>query len=140
MGVVAETVHQLPDVLVDHCVLGDARRPAIELLAARELPVEQKVCNFQIGCLLGKLVDGIATIAQYPLVAIDERYRAAAGGRVLEGGVIAQEPKVVLGHFDLAKVHGVHGAGGNRNRILAARPIIDNREVIWGHRLSLQAG
>ena len=49
MGVVAEALHQLLDVLVDERVVRDLVGPVIELVAARQLAEEEQVGGLEIG-------------------------------------------------------------------------------------------
>jgi hypothetical protein len=75
---------------VDHGVAGDVGDPLIQLVGAGQLAVQQEVGDLQEAALFGKLLDGVAAVAQDSPVAIEEGDGALAGGRVQECGIVAE--------------------------------------------------
>ena len=57
VGVVAEGLGQLLDVLVDEGVVGDVIDPAIELGLGGELAEDQQVGDLEVGGVLAELLD-----------------------------------------------------------------------------------
>jgi hypothetical protein len=70
------------------------------------------------------LLDGVAAVLQDPLLAVDERDRALAGGGVHEAGVVDGEAGLVLVGADLADVGGPDGAVGDRDVVLLAGAVV----------------
>src|SRR5438874_423688 len=80
--VVAEPLHELLDVLVEHRVQRDLARPRLQLRLGGELAEKNQVGGFEVVAVLGQLLDRIAAIEEDPLVAVDERDGAPAVRRV----------------------------------------------------------
>jgi hypothetical protein len=91
MGVVLKPLHQLLDVLVQQGVLRDFVGPGLELFFGGQLSEEDQVRGFEIGAVLGQLLDGIPAIPEDALVAVDLGNRAPAGRGVEEGRVVGRE-------------------------------------------------
>jgi len=92
MRVVAESLHELLEVLVQERVVRDLLRPRVELVLGRQLPVDEEVRRLQVRALLRELVDRLAAVAQDPGVAVDVRDAARDGRRVEERRVVARGP------------------------------------------------
>ena len=72
MGVVVESVDEpLAHVLVDERVMGDVEHPLIELRLVGELTVQQEVRHFEVGRVLGQLLDRVAAVAQDAGIAVE---------------------------------------------------------------------
>ncbi len=83
MGVVVEAIHEpLAHVLVDERVMGDVRGPGVELFGVRELAVQQQVGHFEIGRVLGELLDRVAAVAEDARVSRRETVIALADAAV----------------------------------------------------------
>src|SRR6185436_16450964 len=89
----------------------DLAREARELLARRQLAVEQQPRDLEEGALLGELLDRVSAVAQDPLLAVDEADGGAARPGVAVAGVERDQARVlaqardvdralVLGPFD----------------------------------------
>ena len=85
-----ETIDEtLAHVFVNERVLGDVGLPAIELYGVGEFAVEQQVRHFEIGAVLGELLDGVTAMAQDARIAVEigDRTLACSGlhvGRVVD--------------------------------------------------------
>ena len=121
VGVVAEALHELLDVLVDEGVVGDLEDPLVELLARGQLAVDQQVGDLEVDGLLAELLDRVAAVLEHAGLAVDVGDRAAAGGGVRERRVIGHQPEVVLGDLDLAEVHRLDRAVGDLDLVALAR-------------------
>ena len=105
VGVVAEALEELLEVLVDEGVVGDVVDPAVELGPGRQLAEDQQVGDLEEGGALAELLDRVAAVFEDPGLAVDVGDRGAAGGRVGEGRVVGHHPEFVLVDLDLAQVH-----------------------------------
>src|SRR5262249_739627 len=76
--VVVKAVYELLDVLVDQRVVSDVTRPFLQLWARRQFAVQDQVGHFQVTAVLGKLLDGVAAVAQNAAVAVNESDTAPA--------------------------------------------------------------
>ena len=117
VGVVAEALEELLQVLVDEGVVGDVVDPAVELRPGRQLAEDQQVGDLEEGGALAELLDRVAAVFEDPRLAVDVGDRRAAGGGVGEGRVVGHHPEFVLGDFDLAQVHRPHGPVGDRQLV-----------------------
>jgi hypothetical protein len=120
MRIVMEAIDELLDVLVHEGVVGDLVRPHGRLILARDLAIQEQVGDVQEGRLPGRFLDGITAIAQDCAVAVDVGDGAAAARGVQKRRIVGQDPEVVVGHLDLAKVDRADGAIDNRDLIAAA--------------------
>jgi hypothetical protein len=80
MRVAAETAIEIVHLLVHH---GVPRHQLVELgklLLVGQFAVKQQVTHFDVAAFLGQLVDRVAAIKQFALVAVDIGDRAVAGG------------------------------------------------------------
>ena len=105
VGVVAEALEELLEVLVDEGVVGDVEDPAVELGRGRQLAEDQQVGDLEEGRALAELLDRVAAVFEDAGVAVDVGDRGAAGGGVGEGRVVGHHPEFVLVDLDLAQVH-----------------------------------
>ena len=65
MSVIVESVDKaLAHVFVDHGVVCDIELPCAQFCCRGQLPVNQKVRDFEKGGVLGELFDGVAAIPQ----------------------------------------------------------------------------
>ena len=109
MGVAPESAVEEAELLVDHRVVDDAPAELRHLRGPRKVAIEQEVADLEEVAALGQLFDGIATIEQDALVAVDEGNLAFAACRRHEGRVVRE----VAGFgVELANVEdgGPHGA------------------------------
>jgi hypothetical protein len=118
MGVVGEALHELLDVLVDHGVHRDLMRPVRELARRRQFAEEDQVRGFEIGALLGELLDGITAIQEDAVVAIDVGDAAAARRGVHERRVVGRETLIVGVGLDLLEIGRADRAVGDRHLVL----------------------
>ena len=72
-------LEELLHVLVDQRVPPQPGAEVLELLFVGQLAVDQQVADLDEGRLLRELLDGVAAVAEDPLLAVDEGDRAAAG-------------------------------------------------------------
>ena len=75
----AEEVQQ---VLVQERILGKERAEVPELFLRGELSVNQEPCGLGEGGLLGKVLDGVASVAEDALFAVNKRNGALGAARV----------------------------------------------------------
>ena len=109
VGVVAEGLEEVLDVLVDEGVVGDVEDPPLELLLGRQLAEDQQVRHLEIARVLAELLDRDPAVLEDALLAVDERDRRAARRGVRERRVVGHEAEVVVGDLDLAEVHRPDG-------------------------------
>ena len=132
MGIVPETLHQLRDVGVQHRVQRDFLRPAAQLVVAWQFTEQNQVRRLEKVAVFGELFDGVATVEQDALVAVDEGDAASARSGVHERRVVGHHAELVGGDLDLAQIHGADGAVLDRNVVLFAGSIVGDRQRI-GH-------
>jgi hypothetical protein len=65
--VVAERVHELPDVLVHEGVEGDVVRELVELRRVGSSPLISRYAHLEEARFLGQLLDGVAAVPRMPL-------------------------------------------------------------------------
>jgi hypothetical protein len=87
MRVLGQRAEEALEVLVEHRVDRDRAHEVVELLAGRQLPVDQEIGDLEEGALRGELLDRDAAVAQDPLLAVDERDRAATRAGVRIAGI-----------------------------------------------------
>ena len=124
VGVVAEALEELLQVLVDVGVVGDVEGPAVELGPGRQLAEDQQVGDLEEGRALAELLDRVAAVFEDAGVAVDVGDRGAAGGGVGEGRVVGHQPEFVLVDLDLAQVHAAHGAVLDRQLVGLAGAVV----------------
>jgi len=111
---------------VDHGVERDLADPLLELGLGGQLAEQNEVGYIEVGAFFRQLLDGVATVAQDALVAIDEGDRASARGGVHEGGIVGHEPEVLGPGLDLSQVHGPNGPVVNGDLIGGLGALVDN--------------
>ena len=92
--VVAEAVEELRHVRVHVGVEAHLLLPRLELVARRQLALEQEPRRLEEARVLGELLDRVAAVAQDAGVAVDERDPAARRGGVEEGRVVRHQPQL----------------------------------------------
>ena len=132
MGVVGEALHELLDVLVHHGVHGDLVGPRLQLVGGRQLAEQDQIGGLEERALVGELLDRVAAIHQHALVAVDVGDLAAARRGVHERRVVGSEAEVVVARLDLAQIHRLDGAVGDRDVVLLAGAVVGDGEGI-GH-------
>ena len=132
VGVVAEALEELLQVLVDVGVVGDVEHPAVELRLGRQLAEDQQVGDLEEGGALAELLDRVAAVFEDPGGAVDVGDRGAAGGGVGEGRVVGHQPEFVLGDFDLAQVDAAHGAVLDRQLVGLAGAVVGDGQGLGG--------
>ena len=130
VGVVAEALDELLDVLVDEGVVGDLVDPLVQLVLRGQLAVDQEVGDLEVGRLLAQLVDRVAAVLEHPGLAVDVGDVAAAAGRVGEGRVVGHEAEVVLVDLHPAEVHGLHRAVGDLDLVLLAGAVVGDGQAV----------
>ena len=85
--------------------------------------------------MLGQLLDRVAAVLQDADVAVDVGDRAAAGGGVDEARVVRRQARLAV-DGDLLQIGGTDGAVGDRELVLAARPVVADgeRRRTWASR------
>src|SRR5215212_672877 len=136
MCVVAETLDELLEVLVQKRVVGDLVDPAVQLILRRKLAVQQQVGDLQKCGALGELLDRVAAVFEDAGVAVDVGDRASAGGGVHEPWIVSGEPRLIV-DSNLFQICGPNRAVGDRDLILLTRPVVADAERI-GHAVNLR--
>src|SRR4029450_4447500 len=65
---------------------------SIELAPRRELAVDEEIGHLEERAPGGQLLDGVAAVAQDPLLAVDEGDRAPAGARIAIARIQRDQP------------------------------------------------
>jgi hypothetical protein len=89
------------------------------LFGGRKLSVDDQEGALKEGRLLGKLLNGVATVLEDSLVAVDVGDAGNAGDCVHVGGVVGPG-HFALGIFNLAEVSAVDGAVGDLQLVVFA--------------------
>src|SRR5204863_9275618 len=89
---------------------------------------------------LRELLDGVAAVAEDPLVAVDVGDGAATGRRIHERRVVGHQPEIVVRGFHLPKIGGTDGPVLNRELVALAGAVVDDRERVLRHSGSLELG
>src|SRR3989304_3056512 len=96
--------------------------------------MDDQIGGFEEMALLGQLLDGVAPVPENPLLAGDEGDRALAGGCIHEGGIVAQEAEVLLGHLDLPQIHAPNGPVLDRDLVRLTSAVVRNGQGVFRHR------
>ena len=123
--VVAERAHHLLQLLMDVRVAHHAGVEVGRLLRGRQLAVDEEERDLKEGRLLGELLDGVATVAQDTLCAVNEADLRAGRARVHVSGVEHAETGA-RGGLDLEHVVAVDGVGIDRQVVLLARAVVSD--------------
>ena len=102
--IAAEATQEELHLLVDHGVLGHALFEFRLLRCVRQFTVQQQVAGFQEVAVLGQLFDGITTVQQLTLVAVDVGDGGLAGGCGEEAGVISKHARLAVQLADIDHV------------------------------------
>ncbi len=73
MGVVAEALEELLEVLVNEGVMGDVVGPTVKLRPGRQLAEDEQVGDLEEGRALAELLDRVAAVFEDPRLAVDDR-------------------------------------------------------------------
>src|SRR4051794_21302208 len=130
VGVVAEAVEELLDVLVDVGVDRDLVHPLVELVARRELAVDDQIRDLEVRGLLAELLDRVAAVLEDSRFAVDVGDRRPARGGVRVRRVVRHQPEVVLARLDLPQVHPLDGPVGDLQLVRLAGPVVRDRERV----------
>ena len=128
VGVVAEALHEVLDVLVHERVDRDLVDPLVELALRGQLAVDQQVGDLQVARLLAQLLDRVAAVLQDAGVAVDVGDRAAARRRVRVRRVVRHQAEFVVVDLDLAQVHRAHRPVGDGQLVGLARAVVGDRQ------------
>jgi hypothetical protein len=124
MGVVAEPLHQLGQVRMEHRVQRDLAAPRRELRCGGQLAEEDQVRGLGEIAVLRKLFDGIAAVLENALVAVDEGDAAPARRRIHVSGVVGHHSELVGIDLDLPEVYGPNRAVLNGNLVAFPRAVV----------------
>ena len=133
VGVVAEALHRLLDVLVHVGVVDDHVHPVVERVLARQLAVHQQVGDLEVAGVLAQVLDRDAAVLQHARLAVDVGDRAPAGRGVRVRRVVGHEAEVVLVDLHLAEVHRLHRAVGDLHLERLAGPVVGHRQRVLSH-------
>ena len=128
VGVVAEALDELLDVLVDVGVVGDLEDPLVQLILRGQLAVDEQVGHLEVGGALAQLLDRVAAVLEDAGFAVDVADRAAAGRGVRERRVVGHQAEVVLVDLHLAEVHRLDRAVGDLDVVGLAGAVVGDRE------------
>ena len=130
VGVVAEALDDLLDVLVQHHVLGEILLPLRQLALVGQLAMDEQMGGLDERAAFRELLDRVAPIPQNALLPVDERDRAPAGGGVQERRVVGHHPEVVRVDPYLPEIRGANGVVGHRDLVLSSGAVVGNRQRI----------
>ena len=128
MGVVAEALDELLQVLVHQGVHLDVALPHAEVRGRGQLALDDQVGGLEEAALLGQLLDRVAAVAEDAALAVDVADLALAGGRVEERGVVADDPEP-------PELDGPDGAVLDRQLELLSAPVVADGQRV-GHGLT----
>ena len=102
VGVAAVAGEEARHLLVHHRVVRDGAAEVDELGVGRQLPVQEQVAHCEEARVVGQLVDRVAAIEQFALVAVDEGDLALAVCRRGEARIVGETAglTVQLGDID----------------------------------------
>ena len=112
---VEEALH----VLVHNGVARDAVVEVLELFLVGEVAVNQQVGHFDEGGFLSQLFNGVASVAQHAILAIEVRDAALGGARVFKTGVHGDVPSAATQFGDVDRFL-VFRAGDDRELVFLA--------------------
>ena len=138
VGVIAEALEVLLDVLVEEGVVGDVEDPALELGRGRKLAVDQEERDLEEARLLAELLDRDAAVLEDSRLAVDVGDRRAARSGVRERRVIRHEAEVVLVDLHLAEVHRLDGPVGDLDLVRLAGAVVGDRQGVFAKALLLR--
>ena len=84
--ITAETLVELPHLVMQHGVIGDRVREIVENVLLGQFPIQHQIGHFHEAGMFSQLANGIATVKQHTFIAIDICQCAfAAGSRFIPG-------------------------------------------------------
>src|SRR5262249_31004865 len=101
---------------------------------------DQEVGDLEIGGVFAQLLDRDPAVLEDARLTVDVGDRRAAGGRVGEGGVIAHQPEVVLGHLDLAQVHRLDGPVVDLDLVAFSGAVVGDAQGVAAARSTVARG
>src|SRR5437763_4586486 len=90
MGVAPKAAVEGAELLVHHRVVGDVVEELLSLLGGRQLAEQEQIRHLHEIAFLGQLLNRIAAVEQYALVAVDIGDAGAAGGGRHEAGIVGE--------------------------------------------------
>ncbi len=130
--VVVEAVEEAQQRLVDHRVITDVVGELLELLAARQVAVQQQVRHFHEAALLGQLLDGIAAMQQHAGVAVDVGDAAFGGCGGAVAGIVGEDAEILVERRD---IHAPRADGAAAHRQTRSSCRKTDPEAEFGCRL-----
>lgn len=126
----AQKRHQLGVKLV---FLTDFISKRCQLVTSRQFAVDQQEGDFEETGLLGKLVDGVATVFQNSVVAVDKRYARDAAHCVHVGWVKGAEDLAALA-FEVGQLCRADRVVRDLELELLPCSVIDDRKRVLRHQ------
>ena len=108
MAVAAEAAEEIVHLFMHHRMMRDTMFEIAELFDGRQFAIEKQVADFQIMRFLGQLLDRVAPIPQFALVAVDEGDRGIAACGRGEARIIGENARLAI---QLADVQNVRPLG-----------------------------
>src|SRR5258706_10881019 len=96
MRIAPEGAEQNADLFMHHRMKGDGVVEFAHRLWRGKFPVKQEIADLQKRGMRRQLVDRVAAIEQYPLVAVDEGDVAFARGGGGESGIVGENIGVAI--------------------------------------------
>ena len=131
VGVVAEPVQHLEDVLMNVGVERHLLHEVVQLGLGGQLPLQEQIGDLEVRGPLRQLLDRVAAIAQDPLIAVDEGDGATGRDGIRVGRIVGHHPEVALVDLDLAQVHRAdHVALEDVDLVVLAGPVVPDAEGV----------
>ena len=118
--IAAETAVEVAHLLVDHRVICDRVLEILEGCRVGQLTVQQQVANFQEAAFLGKLLDGVAAMAQDADFAVDIGQGRVTTRRRGVGGVIGEHARLGI---QLPDINHLRAFGAFKDRKFNGLPV-----------------
>ena len=135
MRIATEPAEEVVHLFVDHCVVRHETFKFLQLIRGWKIAVKQRKTHFEIVGFFGQLVDRIATVQQFALVAVDKGNRAVAGRRRRKTGIVGEHACLAV---QLANIDDVWSSGRGKNWQLIGNAINCQRcGFLFGHVFSL---
>ncbi|EWS64905.1 hypothetical protein Y695_01844 [Hydrogenophaga sp. T4] len=125
VGIAAEATQEELHLLVDHGVVDHELVEVAALLVVRQITVEQQVAGVEVVAVGGELFDGVATVQQFALVAIDVGDGRLAGRGGQEAGVVGEHAGLCV---QLADVNHVRTDAAGIHRHIDAGAAVGERQ------------
>jgi hypothetical protein len=114
---------------MDERVIGDVVLEGSLLLARRQFAIKQEVAHLDEIALFGQILDGISTMAQYSLVAVDEGDLGIAASSRRIAGIEGEVTGLTVQPLDVDHSRAL-GAPQNIQLVALARAVIDKRDAV----------